>query len=225
MIRKSVLTALVAVLSLFWAGTAGTAIAFAEEASEGSGISITSDSDSETEDSTDDGEDDSDDDAEDDSDESSDSEDSEIDKKHKELDEKYGKEPSLSVPPLVIRPYRDSDDKKGYDDGDDGISGGKVGGQNSSSLSGLSSANLSRAGLNFIAISPRDYRYESGSGIAPGTPVNPEGSSPITIQQISFDQQTPAEVFLQASQIGLYVMGFGALALGVFAGASIIRRK
>ncbi|MFM6971808.1 MAG: hypothetical protein ACKOWH_04385 [Rhodoluna sp.] len=223
MIRKSAYAAFIAALALILMGSFGTSASFADDKNDETGVvKITSDSSGES----DEGDEAEEADSEDESDESPEHQDSEIEKKHKELDDMYGKQPSLTVPPLVIRPYRDSDDKNGIDDGDDGIGTNSVNGSGGAlGSNSVLPGGLSSAGLNFIAISPRDYRYAFGGGISPGTPVNPEENSPITIQQISFDQSTPAEVFLQASQVGLYVMGAGAVALGVLAGASIIRRK
>ena len=114
MIRKSAFAALVAALTLILIGTFGPAASFADDKEDSPGsVSITSDSESDSQDEADEADEDSSD------EESPEHEESEIEKKHQELDEMYGDEPSLSVPPLVIRPYRDSDDATGIDAGDD----------------------------------------------------------------------------------------------------------
>lgn len=163
-----------------------------------------------------------------------------VEKKHRELEQKYGGKGRLSLPPLVIRPQRDSDDLETTDETDDVVvvpeecvsdaatdcspatttKQGLIGSGSSSS-----NATVKKSSTGFIAVSPQTIGGTAPAVSAPGTPINPEQSVPINIQQASFNEPTPAEVFIQASQVGLYVMGAGALALGAVAGSRAIRRK
>lgn len=93
------------------------------------------------------------------------------DDKRRELEEKYGKEGHLSVPPLVVRPM------------------GNTG--------------------------------NSASVIF----VNPTKNTPIDISKARFTKMTPAERFIQFSQIGLLIMGLGAIVLTLVAVSRAIRRK
>jgi hypothetical protein len=160
------------------------------------------------------------------------------DEKRKELEEKYGKRGKLAVPPLVIRPQRDTDDLDGDEDdeaeedeqeGSTGFqapdapvngAGAKVsGGQPSGEVSGT----LSKASTSFIAINPMTAAEGNAGGT--GRAVNPQQNIPIDISQVRFNRKSPAEVFIQASQVGLYAMAAGAIILGLFTASRAIRRK
>jgi hypothetical protein len=160
------------------------------------------------------------------------------DEKRKELEEKYGKRGKLAVPPLVIRPQRDSDDVAGDEDdeaeedeqeGSTGFqapdapvngAGAKVsGGQSSGEVAGT----LSKASTSFIAINPMTAAEGTSGGT--GRAVNPQQNIPIDISQVRFNRKSPAEVFIQASQVGLYAMAAGAIILGLFTASRAIRRK
>jgi hypothetical protein len=157
--------------------------------------------------------------------------------KRKELEEKYGKQGRLSVPPLVIRPKRDTDDlevEEAAEDEDEedenspivapdasvtGAGAGVEGGQPAGDATG----SLGIASTNFIAINP----MTAADGLAGGTgrAVNPQQNTPIDISRVRFTKKTPAEVFIQASQVGLYAMAAGAIVLGLIAASRAIRRK
>ncbi|MEN9955452.1 MAG: hypothetical protein RLY34_259 [Actinomycetota bacterium] len=160
------------------------------------------------------------------------------DEKRKELEEKYGKRGKLAVPPLVIRPQRDTDDLEGEEGGEveedeqEGSigfqapdapvngAGAKVsGGQPSGEVSGT----LSKASTSFIAINPMTAAEGNAGGT--GRAVNPQQNIPIDISQVRFNRKSPAEVFIQASQVGLYAMAAGAIILGLFTASRAIRRK
>jgi hypothetical protein len=91
--------------------------------------------------------------------------------KRQELEEKYGKQGHLSVPPLVVRPMNNTE------------------------------------------------------GSASGIIVDPTRNSPIDISKARFTKMTPAERFIQFSQIGLLVMALGAVVLTLVAVSRAIRRK
>lgn len=152
-------------------------------------------------------------------------------KKRKELEEKYGKKDRLALPPLVIRPIRDTDDLEAEADEDDED-------EEDSSVAGSSvrqtpapqnpmvsevSGSVGIASAGFIAINP--VSASNAGNAASGRAVNPEQSNPIDISQVKFSRKTPAEVFIQASQVGLYAMAVGAVALGLVAASRAIRRK
>jgi hypothetical protein len=96
---------------------------------------------------------------------------SDSDDKRQELEEKYGKQGHLSVPPLVVRPMNNTE------------------------------------------------------GSASGIIVDPTRNSPIDISKARFTKMTPAERFIQFSQIGLFVMALGAVVLTLVAVSRAIRRK
>jgi hypothetical protein len=161
------------------------------------------------------------------------------DEKRKELEEKYGKRGKLAVPPLVIRPQRDSDDVADEEDEEDeegedqeGTTGfqapdAPVSGAGTklteSQPSGEVSGTLGRASTSFIAINPMTAAEGTAGGT--GRAVNPQQNIPIDISQVRFNRKSPAEVFIQASQVGLYAMAAGAIILGLFTASRAIRRK
>jgi hypothetical protein len=55
--------------------------------------------------------------------------------------------------------------------------------------------------------------------------VDPKLNAPIDISNAQFTKKTPADMFLQAAQVGLYAMGVGAIALALIAATRSIRRK
>jgi hypothetical protein len=159
--------------------------------------------------------------------------------KRKELEEKYGKQGRLSVPPLIIRPKRDSDDLEGVEsseveDEDEETQSTQsltpdapVTGAGAKVLGGQSAADspssLGIASTNFIAINPMTAADGAAGGT--GRAVNPQQNTPIDISKVRFTRKTPAEVFIQASQVGLYAMAAGAIVLGLIAASRAIRRK
>ena len=158
--------------------------------------------------------------------------------KRKELEEKYGKQGRLSVPPLVIRPKRDSDDLEGeesseVEDDEDGqstqsgIPDAPVTGAGANVLGGQTPSDtpssLGIASTNFIAINPMTAADGAAGGT--GRAVNPQQNTPIDISNVKFTRKTPAEVFIQASQVGLYAMAAGAIVLGLITASRAIRRK
>ncbi len=177
--------------------------------------------------------------------------------KRDELEQKYGKEGRLSLPPLVIRPKRDTDevsddtqidldetkpvknsnkatnklpklnsgststiDKTGAASA--GSAPAPVRAGSATDTSG-SDAGVSKASAGFIAINPA----AKNSVVTPkaGTMVNPNQNAPIDISKAQFTKKTPADMFLQAAQVGLYAMGVGAIALSLIAATRSIRRK
>jgi hypothetical protein len=78
-------------------------------------------------------------------------------------------------------------------------------------------------GVAFIAVNPALKGAATGGVI--GSAVYPERNVPIDISNVKFTRKTPADVFIQASQVGLYVMAAGALALSAIAASRAIRRK
>lgn len=79
------------------------------------------------------------------------------------------------------------------------------------------------SGSDFVAVNPA--LKQAGVAEASGTAVYPERNVPIDISNVKFTRKTPADVFIQASQAGLYVMGAGALVLSAIAASRAIRRK
>lgn len=164
--------------------------------------------------------------------------------KRHELEQKYGKEGRLSLPPLVIRPKRDtdevannsgvniqdSDDDSNSDSGvvDGAVSGAASAGSetastNGSSKSSESDAKVGKSSAGFIAVNPA----ANGSVVTvkSGTMVDPKQNTAIDISNVKFSKKTPADVFIQAAQVGLYAMAAGALALSLLAASRAIRRK
>jgi len=169
--------------------------------------------------------------------------------KRHELEQKYGKAGRLSVPPLVIRPKRDTDEVANSSDlniqdfdqdsnSDSAADLGKVDGAASGAASAGSGsagtvgspkgssgsdAKVGIAGAGFIAINPA----ANGSvvSVKSGTMVDPQQNTAIDISKVKFTKKTPADVFIQAAQVGLYAMAAGALALSLLAASRAIRRK
>ena len=79
------------------------------------------------------------------------------------------------------------------------------------------------AGAGFVAVNPA--LQGAGVGGVNGTAVYPEQNVPIDISNVKLTRKTPADVFIQASQVGLFVMAAGALALSAVAASRAIRRK
>lgn len=170
--------------------------------------------------------------------------------KRDELVQKYGKDGKLSLPPLVIRPKRDTDEVSGSsvfeveeDDDDDSseapststtkvdktgkasagsATAGTNGAGSTSQSSGLD-AGVGTASAGFIAINPAAKNSLVTSKA--GTLVNPKQNVPINISNVQFTRKTPADLFIQAAQVGLYAMGAGAVALSLIAASRAIRRK
>jgi hypothetical protein len=168
--------------------------------------------------------------------------------KRDELEQKYGKQGRLSLPPLVIRPKRDTDEvteSSALDVADDddssetattsttkidktgkasaGSATAGTNGTGSSSQSSGSESGVSKASAGFIAINPAAKNSLVTSKA--GTLVNPKQNAPIDISKAQFSKKTPADMFLQAAQVGLYAMGVGAIALALIAATRSIRRK
>ena len=120
--------------------------------------------------------------------------------KRVELELKYGKEGRLSLPPVVIRLKRDTDDQF----------------LSSDVMAGTASA-------GFVAINPaaKDLDLQ----LRTGTLVDPRQNTAIDISKVKITKKTPADVFIQAAQVGLYAMAAGALVLSVLAASRAIRRK
>jgi hypothetical protein len=78
-------------------------------------------------------------------------------------------------------------------------------------------------GSDFVAVNPA--LTQEGVAEASGTAVYPERNVPIDISNVKFTRRTPADVFIQASQVGLFVMAGGALVLSAIAASRAIRRK
>lgn len=178
--------------------------------------------------------------------------------KRDELEQKYGKQGRLSLPPLVIRPKRDTDEvsddtqidldvtkpaknpnkptKKAPNTLNSGTTApiDKTGAASagsapapvrsgSSTDSSGSDSGVSKASAGFIAINPA----AKNSVVTPkaGTMVDPKQNAPIDISKAQFTKKTPADMFLQAAQAGLYAMGVGAIVLALIAATRSIRRK
>ena len=86
-----------------------------------------------------------------------------------------------------------------------------------------SDAKVGNASAGFIAINPA----ATGSvlSVKSGTMVDPQQNTAIDISKVNFTKKTPADVFIQAAQVGLYAMAAGALALSLLAASRAIRRK
>ena len=80
------------------------------------------------------------------------------------------------------------------------------------------------SGSDFVAVNPA-LKQAGDIAEASGTAVYPERNVPIDISNVKFTRKTPADVFIQASQVGLYVMAAGALVLSAIAASRAIRRK
>lgn len=120
--------------------------------------------------------------------------------KRVELERKYGKEGRLLLPPLVIRPTRDTDD--------DFLN---------------SDASVKSSSAGFIAVNPAAKDLESQ--LRTSTLVDPTENTAIDITKVRITKRTPADVFIQAAQVGLSAMAAGALFLSLLAVSRAIRRK
>lgn len=132
--------------------------------------------------------------------EGSEEESSETELKHQELEEKYGEQGHLTLPPLVIRP-------EGYVD----IT-------RTALVGGLSSLDLK----NF---NPQQHAGTHKNRPTETMMIDPEKNIQIDISTVSSARKTPAEVFIESATTGLFAMGFGAVGLGVVAGTRAIRRR
>jgi hypothetical protein len=84
----------------------------------------------------------------------------------------------------------------------------------------------SSVGASFVAVNPALQSSEGAAvGKLKGTAVYPERNVPIDISKVKFTRKTPADVFIQAAQVGLYAMAGGALVLSAIAASRAIRRK
>jgi len=120
--------------------------------------------------------------------------------KHQELEEKYGKEGHLTLPPLVIRP-------EGYVD--------------------ISRVSLIGGAGAFVGL-PANPGPQIGNRKDRPTEtviIDPEKNIAIDISSVSSARKTPADVFMESATTGLFAMGFGAVGLGVVAGTRAIRRR
>lgn len=171
--------------------------------------------------------------------------------KRNELEQKYGKAGKLSLPPLVIRPKRDTDEVTESsafesDDEDDDYDSSETATPSAtkSDKTGKASAGSATAGTNDSGSTSESSGADTGVGAASagfiainpaaknsvvtskaGTLVNPEQNVPIDISNVQFTRKTPADVFIQAAQVGLYAMAVGAVALSLIAASRAIRRK
>jgi hypothetical protein len=77
-----------------------------------------------------------------------------------------------------------------------------------------------------LSVPPLVVRPMNNSdGSALGIIVDPTRNSPIDISKARFTKMTPAERFIQVSQIGLLVMALGSIVLILVAVSRAIRRK
>ena len=168
--------------------------------------------------------------------------------KRDELEQKYGKQGRLSLPPLVIRPKRDTDEvteSSAFEvEDDDDSSETPTSSTTKIDKTGKASAGSATAGTNGTGSTSQSSGLDSGVGAASagfiainpaaknslvtskaGTLVNPKQNVPIDISNVQFTRKTPADMFIQAAQVGLYAMGVGAIALALIAASRAIRRK
>lgn len=168
--------------------------------------------------------------------------------KRRELEQKYGKEGRLSLPPLVIRPKRDTDEVSESsafeieDEDDESSASGSPSSSNEvvagtankatagSATAGTSGAipsgsneTVGSASAGFIAVNP--VAKDSVVTVKSGTMVNPQQNTAIDLSTVNFTKKTPADAFIQAAQVGLYAMAAGAFALSLVAVSRAIRRK
>ena len=92
-----------------------------------------------------------------------------------------------------------------------------------SSTTTTTDAGVGAASAGFIAVNPAAKNSPVTSKA--GTLVNPQQNTPIDISNVEFTRKTPADVFIQAAQVGLYAMGAGAIVLSLLAVSRAIRRK
>ncbi len=139
---------------------------------------------------------------------------SETDRKHKDLEERYGKEGHLIVPPLVIRPENDAEQVE------EDANGELVSSQKTSVNSGFVLTTPS-AGITGESVNPT-------AGSLPAevlTSFDPEQNLPVEIDSSKLAGKSPADMFIESATAGLAAMAIGAIALGAIAGTRAIRRK
>jgi hypothetical protein len=145
--------------------------------------------------------------------------------KRRELEQKYGKEGRLSLPPLVIRPKRDTDEvseSSAFEFEDEATAGSATAGT-AGAISSGSNETVGSASAGFIAVNP--VAKDSVVTVKSGTMVNPQQNTAIDLSTVNFTKKTPADAFIQAAQVGLYAMAAGAFALSLVAVSRAIRRK
>ncbi len=154
----------------------------------------------------------------------------ETDRKHKDLEERYGKDGHLIVPPLVIRPEKDGEEHSIVAPGT-GV--GNTSGQNSIAPIG-ESVNIEGAsiGRGFVLTTPSGGSVGQVVGPNMGqlanetlTSFDPEQNLPVEIGTSRAGSKTPADIFIESATVGLIAMGIGAISLGAIAGTRAIRRK
>lgn len=154
----------------------------------------------------------------------------ETDRKHKYLEERYGKDGHLIVPPMVIRPEKEGEEQ-GMVAPSTGF--GATSGQNSISPKG-ESTNIEGASLDrgFVLTTPSGGSVGQVVGSSAGQVVNetltsfdPEQNLPVEIGTSQAGTKTPADIFIESATVGLIAMGVGAVTLGAIAGTRAIRRK
>jgi hypothetical protein len=155
---------------------------------------------------------------------------SETDRKHKDLEERYGKDGHLIVPPLVIRPEKEGEEHAVVAP-PTGL--GSTSGQNSIAPNG-ESINIEGASLGrgFVLTTPNGGSAGQVVGSNAGQLVNdtltsfdPEQNMPVEIGTSQAGSKTPADIFIESATVGLIAMGVGAISLGAIAGTRAIRRK
>ncbi len=154
----------------------------------------------------------------------------ETDRKHKDLEERYGKDSHLIVPPLVIRPEKDGEEHAIVAP-PTGV--GNTSGQNSIAPIG-ESVNIEGAsiGRGFVLTTPSGGSVGQVVGANVGqlanetlTSFDPEQNLPVEIGTSKAGSKTPADIFIESATVGLIAMGVGAISLGAIAGTRAIRRK
>jgi hypothetical protein len=154
----------------------------------------------------------------------------ETDRKHKDLEERYGKDGHLIVPPLVIRPEKDGEEHAIVAP-PTGV--GNTSGQNSIAPIG-ESVNIEGAsiGRGFVLTTPSGGSVGQVVGPNMGqlanetlTSFDPEQNLPVEIGTSRAGSKTPADIFIESATVGLIAMGIGAISLGAIAGTRAIRRK
>lgn len=152
---------------------------------------------------------------------------SETDRKHKDLEDRYGKEGHLIVPPLVIRPEKDGEE-------DLVVSPPTSTGtatQNSVLPNSQPITTQKSSAGSFVLTTPHGQPVGSIAGTPPVlanetlTSFNPEQNMPVEIDSRNLTNKTPADLFIESATAGLIAMGVGAISLGAIAGTRAIRRK
>ncbi len=154
----------------------------------------------------------------------------ETDRKHKDLEERYGKDGHLIVPPLVIRPEKEGEEHSIIAPS---TGRGNTSGQNSIAPIG-ESVNIEGAsiGRGFVLTTPSGGSVGQVVGPNMGqlanetlTSFDPEQNLPVEIGTSRAGSKTPADIFIESATVGLIAMGIGAISLGAIAGTRAIRRK